>query len=369
MGEKIRIAMVAVDLSRTGISTVIMNYCRTIDLSKFKIDLLVGNHIITEYRKECEKLGINIIELPFKFDDAKGFYLGLFKNLSSKKYDIVHVHGNSAMITPELFIAFVRGIKVRIAHSHNTTCDHKKIDRLLRPFFKLMYTNGFACSEMAGKWLFQNQKFEIIYNGFKTEKFAFSDKNRKKIRHQLQIEDKFVIGHVGQFNDQKNHKFLLRLFETIGKQRENAVLLLIGNGPDKEEICELINEHPFRDRIIVYGETEHPEEMYCAMDVFVFPSKFEGLGIVLLEAQISGLRCVVSDVIPSEAIISKNVEVFSLDDSLETWSGAILKSKSLEREKFDIEYEDEIKKYDIAENAKQLMKIYNRCIEKRKEKK
>lgn len=364
MGKKIRIVMVAVDLSRTGISTVIMNYCRNIDLSKFQIDLLVGNHIVPEYRKECNQLGIKIIELPFKFDNTIGFYFGLLKNLSSKKYDIVHVHGNSAMITPELFIAFIKRIKVRIAHSHNTTCDHKKIDKLLRPIFKILYTDGFACSTLAGKWLFQNDKFEVIPNGFETDRFIFSNINRNQIRNELNINDKFVIGHIGQFNDQKNHRFLLKIFKKIGKQRRDAVLLLVGNGPDKQEICKLIDKHPFSDRIIVYGETEYPEKIYSAMDVFAFPSKFEGLGIVLLEAQINGLKCIASNVVPPEAIISKNVELYSLEEDIENWCNAIIKAKSIERKEFFTKYKDEIEKYNIIKNAEQLMGIYNRCMKR-----
>ena len=360
MEEKIKVAMVAVDLSRTGISAVIMNYCRNIDLSKFKIDLLVGNHIVEEYRKECNQLGINIIELPFKFDNAKAFYFGLLKKLSAKKYDIVHVHGNSALITPELCIALIKGIRIRIAHCHNTTCSHKMMDKLLRPIFKLVYTDGFACSTSAGKWLFKNGKFDVIPNGFEINKFIFSDINRKQIREKLNIKDKFVIGHIGQFNDQKNHRFLLEMFEKIGNKKKDAILLLIGNGPDKEEICKLIEKHPFKDRIIMYGETEHPEEMYSAMDVFVFPSKFEGLGIVLLEAQISGLQCVASDVVPREAIISKNVELYSLKDDVNEWCNAILSSEQLERKAFYKKYKTEIEKYNINENIKQLMKIYSR---------
>lgn len=364
MKNKIKIAMVAVDLSRTGISTVIMNYCSNIDLNKYKVDLIVGNRITPEYREQCDSLNIRIIELPFKLDDAKGYFIGLFKTLSSKKYDIVHVHGNSAMIAPELVIAWLKGIKVRIAHSHNTTCEHIKVEKLLRPIFNIFYTQGFACSKKAGQWLFGSNSFYVIPNGFKTEKFRFSNSKRNEIRKLLNIENKIVIGHIGQFNEQKNHEYLLDIFKHIGDKCENAVLLLVGNGPDKEKICELIDKHSYKDRIIVYGETDHPEELYCAMDRFVFPSKYEGLGIVLLEAQINGLACVASDVVPNEAVISSNVTCLSLDVSPRIWADKVLTKNEINRDRYYYDNLENIRKYDIGINAKFLMKLYSEFVKK-----
>ena len=362
MNNELKIAMVAVDLSRTGISTVIMNYCKKIDTTKCQIDLIVGNRIVPEYRKECNALGIKIVEVPFKLENAKGYYWALFKNLSAKKYDIVHVHGNSAMITPELAIAWLKGIKVRIAHSHNTTCEHIKVEKMLRPFFNVLYTHGFACSTAAGRWLFGNKDFYVIPNGFETGKFKFSQRKRDEIRNELHLDDKFVIGHIGQFNAQKNHEFLLRVFTEVAEGRDDAVLLLVGNGPDKEKIMKLIDEHPYKDRIVVYGESDHPENLYCAMDRFVFPSKFEGLGIVLLEAQIDGLACVASDVVPDEAIISHNVTRLSLNEKLSVWAHEILKNNQIVRDEYYDHNLQSIKRYDITENAKQLMDIYMRCL-------
>lgn len=356
--KKITIAMIALDLSRTGISTVILNYCRNLDKSKFQVDLLVGNHILPEYQRECDELGIRIIELPFKHSELKGYCLGLMKNLSRSKYDIVHIHGNSAMITLELFIAWIKRIPVRIAHCHNTTCNHIKMDRILKPFFYALYTNGFACSVDAGKWMFGQRSFDVIPNGFDTKIFKFSAEQRKKLREELHLNGKFVIGHIGQFNNQKNHKFLLKIFENVAKLNTNAFLLLVGGGPDKKEICELIEQSPYKNRIIVYGETDFPERLYCAMDVFAFPSKHEGLGIVVLEAQISGLPCVVSDVIPSEAIISNNVTLLSLNDSIERWTTSILTCKEINREAFYESNLEEIQHYDIVQNVKYLEEKY-----------
>lgn len=356
--KKISIAMVALDLRRTGISTVIMNYCRNIDKSKFQVDLLVGNVIVAEYRNECEKMGVQVIELPLKHNNVKKYISELSKNLSKKKYDIIHVHGNSATITLELFIAWLKRIPVRIAHCHNTTCNHVKMDKVLKPFFNLLYTNGFACSDDAGKWMFGNRQFDVIPNGFNTKIFKFSLNQRNVMRDKLNINGKFVMGHVGMFNHQKNHEFLLKVFENIVSKNSDTYLLLVGDGPDKDKICEIINNSPYKDRIIVYGSTNTPEKLYCAMDVFVFPSRHEGLGIVVLEAQINGLPCIVSDVIPSEAIISDNVKLLSLNDSIENWTEGILNHKEINREDFYKNNLSEIRLFDIAENTKYLEEKY-----------
>lgn len=358
MKRMIKVAMVAVDLSRTGISTVIINYLTHMDLEHFQIDLLVGDHIVPEYRSQCEKLGVKIVCLPFKLSSTKLYYQELWKALSEEKYDIIHVHGNSAMITMELIIAYIKGIKIRIAHCHNTTCNYMMVNRILTPFFILFYTHGFACSTPAGKWMFNRRKFYIIPNGFNTEKFVFNRKNRDSVRIKLGITDDFVIGHIGQFNDQKNHRFLLRVFEKVADKHDNCRLILIGGGTDYNEISDIVSRHPYKNRIILYGESDCPEKMYSAMDCFVFPSKFEGLGIVLLEAQINGLPCVSSDVVPQEAILGDRVQLLSLNDDMEKWVEAIISAEDRDREMFYIENRKLIEMYDIKKNARKLEEYY-----------
>lgn len=187
MKQRIKIAMISIDLSRTGISTVMMNYCRNLNKDDFQVDIMVGNHIVPEYKQECEELGIQIIELPFKHDNSKEYFISLWKALSTKKYDIAHIHGNSAMITPELLIAWARGIKVRIAHSHNTTCDHIRLNKILKPIFNKVYTHGFACGLSAGKWMFGNRKFEIIPNGIIVNNYKFDYEKRRFYEKKLEL--------------------------------------------------------------------------------------------------------------------------------------------------------------------------------------
>ena len=356
--KKTSVAMITNDLNINGISTVVANYCMNIDLDKFDITVIAGAPIDAIYKQKFDLKGIHYVELPARKSSSKVFYRALYKEFRNKKYDIAHIHGNSATITIELLIAWLNGIKVRIAHCHNSTCDNKKIHRMMLPLFKRLCTGGLACSDLAGQWLFKNGKYEVLPNGFYTERFCFNDNDRSEIRKELNIDDKFVIGHIGRFNNQKNHPFLLEVFKEVGKERKDAVLLLVGNGPNYDKVMQIIDNHPYKDRIIVYGETTEAEKLYSAMDVFAFPTKHEGLGIVLLEAQISGLKCVVSDVIPHEVVLGDSMVLLSLDDDISKWKDAILKNQSINRNTFYKESEDKILKYDIRKNVKRLEDYY-----------
>lgn len=364
--NKIKLAMLANDLNINGISTVVANYCMNMNLEKFDITVVAGAPIDNSYKQMFDKQGIHYVELPARKTSSKAFYKALFKEFKQTKYDIVHIHGNSATITVELLIAFLNGIKVRVAHSHNSTCDNMKIHKMLLPLFKILHTHGFACSDLAGKWLFGKKEFQVLPNGFYTERFRFDESIRNQQRDSLNLEDKYVIGHIGRFNNQKNHPFLLQVFEEVAKKREDAVLLLVGNGPNYDKVMQIIDNHPFKDRIILYGETSEAEKAYSAMDIFAFPSKYEGLGIVLLEAQINGLKCVSSDVVPSEVVLGENMVLLSLDDDIQKWADEIINPATINRGSFYTQNEDKILEYDIQKNAKQLEEYYYNAVNKKR---
>lgn len=362
--NKISVAMLANNLELNGISTVIMNYCTNLDLKKFSVTLLVGKNIDSGHRQTCERLGIKIVELPYRKKNTLAYLNALNKSMAEGKFDIVHVHGNQAAIALELFIACVNGVKVRIAHSHNTTCVSMKVHKLMKPFFKRVYNHGFACGQQAGEWLFEKRKFTVIPNGFITEKFKFDENLRLQIREELSLQDKLVLGHVGRINDQKNQTYLLKIFKAVAEKDERAVLLMVGTGPMLDEIKQQIEVHPYKDRIILYGETATPEKMYMAMDVFVFPSKYEGLPVTLLEAQISGLSCVVSSSVTDEVVIGRNVEMLSLDKSPDIWATKILAMEKCDRKEFYKDEQQNIEKYEIMNSVKLLENMYRSFLKK-----
>lgn len=356
--DKIRVAMIANYLVKNGISNVIMNYCINMDKSKIDITIIVGTPVDPFYKKLCEENNISVVELPSRKGDTMAYYMALFKILSYKRYDIVHVHGNSATITVELLIAKLKGIKGRVAHCHNSTCSNIKIHKMLLPVFNRLYTHGFACSSLAGDWLFGRGKYDILPNGFTTEKFVFNPVKRIEMRKQLGLDDKFVIGTVARFNDQKNHPYLLKIFEAVAREKEDAYLVLVGAGPNLERIKKMIAIHPYKDRIIYYGETNHVEWLYNAFDVFVLPTKFEGLGIVFIEAQINGLPVITSNMVPPEVNIGNRTRFLPLDEDINRWKDAILNVEFIDRGSFAKEHEKEIDVYEIHSNANRLLECY-----------
>ena len=363
--EKIKVAMLTNHFGITGIGTVIMNYCNALDKDKYDLTVLAGRPIADKYIKECERAGIHLIALPSRHGEPLKHYYALWKALKTQKYDIIHDHGSSSMMAIELTIAKMAGIKIRIAHSHNSTCPNLKIHRLLNPYFKKIYTKALACGQLAGNWLFGEGNYEILPNGFHTENFEFSKENRNMIRNKLNIKDQFVIGHIGRINGQKNQEYLLKIFEKVASQRADTILLIVGTGPDADKIKAQVKIHPYRDRILLNGETDNPTAYYSAMDVFVFPSKYEGLPVVLLEAQISGLPCVISDKITCEVDFGDLIWQ-SIDKEPKEWAKTILTIKKCsfqDRVDYKKMHSNQVRKYDISQSVKQLDKIYTALME------
>lgn len=362
--KKIKVALVTNHLDVMGISAVIMNYSKSINLKKYELTIIAGSPIAKRYLNECKSYGIKIIKLPSRHYESLKHYVCLYKTLKTGEFDIVHVHGNSSIMAIELTIAMLAGVKNRIAHCHNSTCPNITVHRFLSPYFSKIYTKALSCGLLAGEWLFGKENFEVLPNGFHTEIFQFNFEKRNIIRKKLQLEDKFVIGHIGRFNHQKNQAYLLRVFEKVADSCKDAVLLLVGTGPDFDKIKSLIEVHPYKNRIILYGESKEPSILYSAMDVFVLPSLHEGLPVVLLEAQISGLPCLVSDTVTREVDFG-NMSWASIEADPQIWSDKILKIKNrvdIDRESYYEKNRKQILEYDISTNVKQLEKIYTDLV-------
>lgn len=359
MVKKVRIAIVTANLEINGISSVIMNYCRNIDLHKFDITIFAGNNINEIYVNECSNLGIKIVKLPSKKQERIKYYIYLLKRMKSKYFNIIHVHGNSATMFFELCIGFFKGIKKRIAHSHNTISENMILHKILLFPFKMVSTDFIACGKLAGDWIFGKDNYKIIPNGVDTLKFRFNQEIRKEVRQELMIKsDEILIGHIGRINDQKNQKFLIEIFEEIAKKNKKIKLLMVGTGPKYEDIRTNIENSKFKNNIILYGESDCPEKFYMAMDVFVFPSKYEGFPVTLLEAQISGLQCIISNVITSEVLLSNRVTKVKTLHDMRQWVDKIVKLKVLDRENFYEENENIIKKFEIKNCCKILEDYY-----------
>lgn len=344
-----------------GITSVIMNYYRSMDKSDVQIDFVTNRVITEQFEKELLESGARVFKATRDKNPLKYMYT-LYKILRKGRYDVIHVHGNSAMLFFDMLPAFLAGTRVRIAHSHNTTCTHLKAHKLLKPFFSLLYTHGFACGTDAGKWLFGSKPFEVLNNGIDLEKYAFSSEIRQEYRQKLGVTSERVVGHVGNFIPQKNHGFLLESFAELLKNEPNSVLVLFGDGDSFESAQNKIAELKIEQNIRLMGKSNEIHNFLQAMDVFALPSLYEGLPVVLVEAQSAGLPCIVADTVAREANLSEEMKYIPID-SAEDWAKKIAGTKPLsdeERAEKCALWQQKVseKGYDIKKNANKMKEMY-----------
>lgn len=346
-------------LFREGITSTQLDFMRSIDKSDMEFSIVAMPANEQEILTEFTNLGCKVVLFPDRRKETIDYMLALFNQIKREKYDIVHVHGSSALMSIELFIAKIAGVKVRIVHSRNTKSDHSKIDKFLRPIFYRLYTHAFACGQEAGEWLFENRNFTIIHNGKDLEKFSFNNEMRTQIRHKFRWENSIVIGHVGNFNYQKNHEFLLEIFRDLVVKNHQYVLCLMGDGPEKGSIESIAKMYGIDDKVIFMGRINNVNEMLQAMDLMLLPSRFEGLPNVVLEWQASGLPCIVSDTVTKECAVTPIVQFLSISD-YSVWVEKISNYQFSDRASQKDYYKIKLAGagFDLSENAKDLRALY-----------
>nr|WP_300818005.1 glycosyltransferase family 1 protein [uncultured Acetatifactor sp.] len=345
-----------------GITSVIMNYFRNMDCKGMQIDFLSPNEMDENLKEEIHKMGANIYCVPRK-SRVLNYMRKIYGLMKKNRYDIVHVHGNSAMMIIDFLPAVMAKIPIRIAHSHNTTCDHVDEHKMLNPIFKHCCTHRFACGKEAGEWLFQDKPFEIIPNGIDLKAFGYDGRIREKYRNFIQAGNKVVIGYVGNFNRQKNHGFLLDLFAELMATDKDYLLLLIGEGHMLASMKEKAHDLGIDGSVVFLGKTSEVQCYLQTMDVFVLPSLHEGMPLVLVEAQASGLPCIVSDVVTEEANLTSSIRYVPLNRT-EAWVKAIRETRERalkeDRESLSEKWQGMIREagYDIMSGARRLEGVY-----------
>lgn len=349
-----------VTFMRGGMSTVIINYFENIDRSKIHMDFVVNREIEAEYRNKLEVGGSHIYLLERNTKPIKYFF-ELLAIMKRESYDIVHVHGNSCTMAIELLAAKLCRCKKRIAHSHNSVCDHKWIHKLLRPVFELSCTDRLACSNEAGKWLFKDKKYTVIENAMNLEEYHFNAIKRADIRKRIGVEETdILLGHVGWFNEQKNQKFLIDILKRLLEQNMQYRLILVGeNNRLKGKVEEYVRDKHLNKFVTFYGGTNDVASVMSAMDIFLFPSKWEGLGIAMIEAQLTGLPCIASTKVPEATKITDNCQYLDLSAPITTWCNAVqmAQRRRIDRMKVNIDEEGK-KRFDIKEQVGKLEAIY-----------
>lgn len=356
-------------LKNDGITNSILNYYSHMDTSDVSIDMLETKDVDPAIEDKIKRIGLNIVRTDYR-KHILSYIFKTAKRIKSEKYDIVHVHGSSAILSIDLLAAWLGGCKVRIAHSRNTTCDHKMADKILRPFFYSLCTDRFACGEDAGKWLFGKRPFTVIHNGKDIEQFKFNKVIRQKIREQYSLEDRIAVGHVGNFNYQKNHEFLIELFAELKKKNPKYKLFLMGSGQEYlDKAKEQVQQLGIEQDVVFMGSINNVPDILQAMDIMLFPSRFEGLPNVVLEWQISGLPCIISDKITSECKVTDLVQYLPIDKGFETWI-TMTESVHVTQDRTQVSETscEQMKAsgFDIKENAVFLKSLYQSMVNKKK---
>ena len=348
-----------------GIQSFIMNVYRNVDREKVQFDFLLHRHNEKSYEDEIKKLGGRIYYVPGRKEGIKENKKGLDDFFTHHpEYKVVHFHASSLSYCEPLLAAEKHGVPIRIMHSHSSRIIGKKrlihlvLHKLHKRNISNMATSYLTCGSLAGEWMYGGTSIEndvrIIKNGIDLKRFTFDYDKRSKLRTEMNLSDCFVICHVGRFETVKNHKFLLEVFLKIYEKKENARLLLVGNGTQLESIKQHAKDLGIDKVVKFLGIRNDVEAIYQIADSVVFPSLYEGFPVTAIEVQASGTPIVMSDTITKEALIKPNAFAISLSESPEAWADCVLANTE--------KYPDNTGLYnlglDIGTTVKELMKIY-----------
>jgi len=359
----IKILIITDSLAHNGTETFIMNEYRCLDNSKFHVDFLLNKDVNTDYSREVKRTKSKIFYIPPRKSNPIKYYMTLNNFFSKYKNDYQAIHyccGSLSSIAP-VYYAFKYQIPVRIIHAHSSSCKglhNKMLHYSLRGFGNNLATCHLACSDSAASFFSLKRKYRVINNGIDVSTYSFDEYKRKRIRKILDIDSNtIVIGHVGRFEEVKNHSFLVNIFIEFVKIRPNSKLLLVGQGKLLDEIKRMVSDLGLSDKVIFLGQRSYVADIMQVMDIFIMPSLFEGLPFVLVEAQASGLPCIISDVIDKQVDLTGNIIYGSLVDAPCVWADKIEKVMSYYlRTKTD----EKIKKagFSIQETTRLIENIY-----------
>lgn len=369
--KPIRVLQVVGRMDRGGIETMIMNLYRNIDREKVQFDFLAHYGREAAYNDEIRALGGRIYEMPALKDDTHVYYWRLFSYIRAlhrffrehPEYKIIHGHmTNTASIY--MPIAKKHGVICCISHSHNTRgkVGHLGIvTNILQRFITLSATDFFACSEAAKHWFYPEKliaegKIKVLTNAVDAARFRFNEQKRKELREELQLGDNLAIICVARFRPEKNQTFLIDVLKEMLKVRKDVVVVFAGEGPCEEEVKAKAKEYGVEEHTRFLGMRTDIPDVLCAADAFVLPSLWEGLPVTAIEAQASGLHCVVNDALTEEMNALGMVEYLPLSSPISTWANALIETAQKPRR--DTYEETVASGYDINTTAPWLQEFY-----------
>lgn len=360
-----------------GISTIIFNLGKNIDSQKIIFDyLIIGRPKNESYLKEIENKGGKVFFIKNNFFKLFNLFFEIRELKNKEKYKIVHINISIAYLALIYsFICYLSSFKIILVHSHAAGIEGKykyikkffhKISKAIIPLFT---TEFIACSHLAAEWMFPKKylkKIFILKNGIDSKKFKFNVEKRKELRKKLLLENSFVLGHIGRMVDIKNHRFIIEIFKEIKLIIPESKLLLIGTGPLENELKKYVKNLNLEKDVLFLGVKTDVENYLQVMDIFLFPSKFEGLGIVGVEAQASGLNCLISNKVPKEIKCTDFCEFLSIND-LKKWIVKIKEIKSTYKlnQRDNSFFKVKENGYDIKDCAENLKEKYLKLLLKK----
>lgn len=360
-----RLLCIVGGMNAGGAETFLMKVYRALDKTKYQMDFYVTLQEEGFYDREIFSMGGKIYNSMPKSQGFLKSFNRLKNTVKNEKYNYVMRVSQHSLSTIDLIAAKLGGAQTLVYRSSNSNTGCGKINKILHVLFKwlpmIVPTIKIAPSTEAAEFMFGKNsvnkgKAFIIKNAISTENFIFDQEKRDKIRQEFKIDDEFVVGHVGRFNHQKNHSFLIDVFSEIVKKHEKSILILVGKGELENDIKNKIKTLGLTNKVIFTGVRSDIPNIMMAMDVFIFPSFFEGMPNTVIEAQATGLQCVISSKITKEANITGNLEYLSIDDTAEMWAWKVLSySNSYERKNIKNAF---VKNgYDISSESIKLMKL------------
>lgn len=360
-----KILIIMNSLNCGGEENFVMNMYRHLNREKFEIAFLVPG-ISDEkqfFESEIEKKGDIIFKVSGKAKHPVKNFIEIYKIVKNHQFSVVHRHSDNSLMILDIWAARLGGAKINIAHSHNSNVSSNKLKFLhyvFRPFLKGNEMKRYACSEGAGRWMYGKSQFIIARNGIDSEMFRYKENIRQRKRADLEIKDEILLGHVGRFDEVKNQRFLVDIITKLENEHPGKYkLLFIGKGILEEKIKKYVREKHMENNVIFLGQQSNVYEWLQAIDIFVFPSIYEGLPVSLIEAQASGTKCIISDHISQEVAITPLVQFLTIEKGIELWCREIIE-KSINLQKIDIRKMIIKSGYDIKNSVKCFEEIYSK---------
>lgn len=351
-----------------GVESFLVNYYRNIDREKIQFDFLCNTHDSVAYEEELKALGGRTFHIPARSKNRQLYRKELeevFRD-HANEWLAIWVNVSSLANIDYLKIAKKYNIEKRIIHSHNSRNMDSWLRGILHHINKLRIekyaTDFWACSDDAAKWFYSGETLKkaiVIHNAVDVKKMSFDPQKREEIRDKYGLQDKFVIGNVGRLHFQKNQEFAIEVFKLYHKNHPDSVLVLIGKGEDEGKLKEMVSKYDLTDSVLFTGLQKDIKGWISSFDLFLFPSRFEGLSVVAMEAQANGIPMLASKgVIPEDVKMNENFEFFDLNEGPESWSHKLEEMSEWNRAEYETVRENFVKKgFDIETEAPKLEKL------------